>query len=158
MTPQLQESLAIVAEALHLMYLPADDVILIEQWQGLPGFSPARLKQLIGDRMKGGKRVTSTRYFDVAVRESFREWQPAKPRVRPLAERPWSEYLAHHTQVYGDLSAAEVTALHDRWRWERQAIGLQLEAPLTDEVTPDDPQLRARAAIGRPFPAAPGGA
>lgn len=154
MTPQLTECLTSLCRALRVESLPVGEVVMVEGWLGLPGFTPDRLSTIIHEQQAKRGRINSARYFDPIVRETFVvSRETVRPPVRLLAERPWPDYLAHYTAHYGEPDALALADLRCRWKAERQHLGLAVE----DGYAIDDPCPRLRAGAVptlRPFPSA----
>ena len=81
MTLVVQETLRILCKALGAEAIPAGDVARVEQWTELPGFTVDRFRKIVLDTQQRGVRVSSVRYWEGAVADTFR------PLPAPLSER-----------------------------------------------------------------------
>lgn len=131
MTAVTQETLRILCRAIGAdpeRGLPADDVARVEQWCDLPGFTVDRFRKIILATQQRGVRVSSVRYWEGAVADTFRPLPSPSEARRPrlLSELPWREYLSRQT-ASGPLDAQVVADLRFRWERERGVLGLPIE-------------------------------
>lgn len=128
MTAVTQETLRILCRALGVEALPAGDVARVEQWCELPGFTVDRFRKIILETQRREVRVSSVRYWEGAVADTFRPLPSPSERRRPrlLSERPWGEYLSLQT-ASGPLDAQVIADLRFRWERERGVLGLPIE-------------------------------
>lgn len=135
--------------------LPATDVAMVEGWLTIPGASPARLSHLIRKTAEERPGITSARYFDPVIRQALtvvsRETQ--RPRPRLLSERPWAEYLAHHTETCGACDEQAIADLRFRWERERSALGLPMETDDEEPCVVPAVQSRSELDLGPLLPA-----
>ena len=138
MSEQLTACLEVLCEALGCDALPVADHVMVEAWLSLPGFTAARLRRLVAEQQQRGRRISSARYFDPIVRETFcltvvsRETEQRRPRL--LTERPWPDYLAAQVTTYGRPDEQLLWWYRFRWERERAVLGLPVEDE-TDEIS-----------------------
>ena len=147
----LRESLTVVCGAIGAEALPVADVVMVERWTTLPGFTVERLQQIVAH--KGGRKISSARYFEGAVLEAFQHHAvsvPARPKLR--SELPWREYLAAWSLTYGCPDDRTTEDL--RWGWEVQRVVLGLPIGDDDEIPDCDDGVSAGEPLSPPLPLA----
>lgn len=156
MTAVVSEVLKIICRALGVEALPAGDVARVEQWSELPGFTVDRFRKLVLETQRRGVKVSSARYWEGAVYETFRSGPLTAPSARPrlASELPWSEYLSRDINQYGTPDAQMLEHLRFRWERERSVLGLPIEEEVSNEIPGVAPDLSGREPTADPLPLA----
>ena len=155
MTAVVSEVVRIICRALGVEAIPAGDVARIEQWVELPGFTVDRFRKIVLETQQRGVRVSSARYWEAQVAETFRSAPVSVPAARPrlATELPWSEYLSRYVNQYGTPDAQVREDLRCRWERERTLLGLPIEE-MCDESPDCDPRLPGGGVGDDPLPLA----
>ena len=148
MTAVVSETVKIICRALGVDAIPAGDLARIEQWVELPGFTVDRFRKIVLETQRRGVKVSTARYWEAAVMETFQPLPTRAPVTRPrlLTERPWNEYLACYCQQYGQPDAQMLEHLRFRWERERSVLGL----PIDEEVWDENPGVAPAVSGGEP--------
>jgi hypothetical protein len=135
--------------------LPAGDVVTVERWCELPGFTVDRFRKIVLETRDRGTLVASVRYWERPVLEAFRPLAVPPPVRRPrlLSERTWEGYVAHYTVHYGPPDARIGMDLWFRYNSERETLGLPIEEKWYEEPDPLS-RLRDGEPLDDPLPLA----
>ena len=155
MTPVVSETVRIICRALGVEAIPAGDVARIEQWTELPGFTVDRFRKIVLETQRRGVKVSTARYWEGQVVETFQPLPERAPVTRPrlATELPWSEYLSRYVNQYGTPDAQVREDLRFRWERERTILGLPIEE-MCDESPDCDPRLPGGGVGDDPLPLA----